>query len=354
MPWLLFALPSGAIADRADRRWLMVGADLVRAGTIGLLAVAVLVGRASIPVLLVVFFVTTSADTVFHNASQAALPMVVERDGLPRANARFQTVQIAGTTLVGPPLGGVLFAVAAAAPFAVDAASFLISGTLLSTLRGRLRPERTGDPSTIWADIAEGARWLLGHRVLRTICWVLTLENIVEVAGFVMLVLLAREELGLDARGYGLLLASFAVGGLGGAAVAERLHQRVGDAGSLVGSTAGMAGAWALLAAITRPVLAGLTLAVYGFAAVWWNVVTASFRQAVVPERLQGRVNSAYRLASWGATSLGAAAGGVVAAALGLRAVYAGAAAVVALLAVILWWRLDAAAFAAARQAAPS
>jgi MFS family permease len=172
LPWLLFALPSGAIADRADRRWLMVGADLVRAGTIGLLAVAVLVGRASIPVLLVVFFVTTSADTVFHNASQAALPMVVERDGLPRANARFQTVQIAGTTLVGPPLGGVLFAVAAAAPFAVDAASFLISGTLLSTLRGRLRPERTGDPSTIWADIAEGARWLLGHRVLRTICWV--------------------------------------------------------------------------------------------------------------------------------------------------------------------------------------
>jgi hypothetical protein len=113
-----------------------------------------------------------------------------------------------------------------------------------------------------------------------------------------------------------------------------------------------MAGAWALLAATTRPVLAGLALAMYGFAAVWWNVVTASFRQAVIPERLQGRVNSAYRLANSGATSLGATAGGVVAAALGLRAVYAGAAAVVALLAVILWWRLDAAAFAAARQAA--
>jgi len=354
LPWLLFALPSGAVADRTDRRRLMVGADLVRAACLGLLAVVVLTGRASIPVLLVVFFVTTSADTVFHNAAQAALPMVVDRDGLPRANARFQTVQIAGTTLVGPPLGGVLFAAAAAAPFAVDAASFAVSGALLATLPGRLRPERTGDPSTIRADIAEGARWLLGHRVLRTICWVLTLENIVEVAGFVMLVLLARQELGLDARGYGLLLAGFAVGGLGGAAVAERLHRRVGDAGSLVGSTAGMAGAWALLAAATRPVLAGLALVAYGFAAVWWNVVTASFRQAVVPERLQGRVNSAYRLASWGASSLGAAAGGVVAASLGLRAVYAGAAVVIALLAVVLWWRLDAAAFAAARQVAAS
>jgi predicted MFS family arabinose efflux permease len=190
--------------------------------------------------------------------------------------------------------------------------------------------------------------------VLRTICWVLTLENIAEVAGFVMLVLLAREALGLDARGYGLLLASFAVGGLLGAAVTERLHRQAGDAGSVVGATVGMAGAWALLAVTTSSAVAGVALALYGFAAVWWNVVTASFRQAVVPERLQGRVNSAYRLASWGASSLGAAAGGLVAAALGLRAVYAGAAVLVALLAVILWRRLDAAAFAAARQAAAS
>jgi len=183
---------------------------------------------------------------------------------------------------------------------------------------------------------------------------VLTLENIAEVAGFVMLVLLAREALGLDARGYGVLLASFAVGGLLGAAVTERLHRQVGDAGSVVGATVGMAGAWALLAATTSPVVAGLALSLYGFAAVWWNVVTASFRQAVVPERLQGRVNSAYRLASWGASSLGAAVGGLLAAALGLRAVYAGAAVLVALLAVILWRRLDTAAFAAARQAAVS
>jgi hypothetical protein len=87
---------------------------------------------------------------------------------------------------------------------------------------------------------------------------------------------------------------------------------------------------------------------------VWWNIVTASFRQAVVPERLQGRVNSAYRLASWGASPLGAAAGGLVAATFGLRAVYAGAAVLVALLAVILWRRLVAAAVAAARQAAAS
>jgi hypothetical protein len=92
--------------------------------------------------------------------------------------------------------------------------------------------------------------------------------------------------------------------------------------------------------------------AMYGLAAVWWNVVTVSFRQAVVPERLQGRVNSAYRLVSWGTLSVGAAAGGVVAAPLGLRPLYAGAAVVLLALAGLAWRLLDAGSFAAARAAA--
>ena len=139
-------------------------------------------------------------------------------------------------------------------------------------------------------------------------------------AGLAMLVLLAQDVLGLDARGYGLLLACLAVGGMLGGTVAARLHRRLGDQGSVVGSTLLMGAAWALLAATDLPVVAGAGVALYGLAAVWWNVVTVAFRQAVVPERLQGRVNSAYRLVSWGTLSVGAAAGGLVAAQLGLRA----------------------------------
>ena len=353
LPWLLFALPSGAVADRADRRWLMVGSDVVRAACLCLLALAVLAGRASIPALAAVFFVTTAAQTLFHNASQAALPMVIDRDRLPRANARFQTVQIVGSELAGPALGGLLFAAVAPVPFAVDAASFAVSAGLLAMLPGRLRPHRDPDAhTTLRADIAEGARWLLSHRVLRTICWVLAAENLVEMAGFAMLVLLARQVLDLGPGGYGLLLTGLAVGGLVGAALAERLHRRLGDAASLVGSTVAMAVAWALLAATVIPVLAGVAVATYGLAAVWWNAVTASFRQAVVPEQLQGRVNSAYRLVTWGAASVGAAAGGLVAAQVGLRALYAGAAILVGLLAVVIRRLLDAAAFTTARQAA--
>jgi MFS family permease len=361
LPWLLFALVSGAVADRADRRRLLVGADLVRTASLVLLAVAVAGGRASVLLLVAVFFVTASAETVFDSAWQATLPMVVDRGDLPRANSWMQTVEFTGNGLVGPALGGVLFAAAAAAPFAVDAVSFAVSALLLATLPGRFRAAGpapgpagpSGSRPTLRADIAEGVRWLLGHRVLRTICWLLAIENIVEMAGFAMLVLLAQEVLGLDARGYGLLVACLAVGGVLGGAVAARLHRRLGDQGSVVGSVLLMAAAWAVLAATARPVVAGAGVALYGLAAVWWNVVTISFRQAVVPERLQGRVNSAYRLVSWGTLSIGALAGGAVVARFGLRALYGAAAAIVLGLAVLAWRLLDPGSFAAAREAAP-
>jgi MFS family permease len=162
-----------------------------------------------------------------------------------------------------------------------------------------------------------------------------------------------RSPTGPTAGGYGLLLACLAVGGVLGGAVAERLHRRLGDHGSVVGSIVAMAACWALLAVTGLPVVAGAAIALYGLAAVWWNVVTVSFRQAVVPERLQGRVNSAYRMVSWGTLSVGAAAGGLVAAEFGLRRLYAGAAVVMVLLAALAWLLLDGAAFAAARRAAP-
>lgn len=361
LPWLLFALVSGAVADRADRRRLLIGADLVRTASLVLLAVAVAGGRASVLLLVAVFFVTAIAETVFDSAWQATLPMVVDRGDLPRANSWMQTVELTGNGLLGPALGGVLFAAAAAAPFAVDAVSFAVSALLLATLPGRFRAAgpapgpagASGSRPTLRADIAEGVRWLLGHRVLRTICWLLAIENIVEMAGFAMLVLLAQDVLGLDARGYGLLVACLAVGGVLGGAVAARVHRRLGDQGSVVGSILLMAAAWAVLAATARPVVAGAGVALYGLAAVWWNVVTISFRQAVVPERLQGRVNSAYRLVSWGTLSIGAAAGGAVVARFGLRALYGAAAAIVLGLAVLAWRLLDPGSFAAAREAAP-
>jgi MFS family permease len=354
LPWLLFALVSGAVADRADRRRLMVAADLVRVASLAVLTAAVLGGRASIPALVALFFVNAAAETVFDTAWQSTLPMVVDRDDLPRANGWLQTIEFAGNGLLGPALGGVLFAAAAAAPFAVDAASFGVSALLLATLPGRFRAAgpAAGHRPTLRADIAEGVGWLLGHRVLRTICWVLAIENIIEMAGFAMLVLLAQDVLGLDARGYGLLLACLAVGGVLGGTVAARLHRRLGDQGSVVGSILLMSAAWSLLAASDLPVVAGAGVALYGLAAVWWNVVTVSFRQAVVPERLQGRVNSAYRLVSWGTLSVGAAAGGLVAAQLGLRALYTGAAVVLLALAALAWRLLDAGSFAAARTAA--
>jgi hypothetical protein len=112
------------------------------------LTAAVVSGRASIPALVALFFVNATAETVFDTAWQSTLPMVVDHDDLPRANGWLQTIEFAGNGLLGPALGGVLFAAAAAAPFAVDAASFGVSALLLATLPGRFRaagPAATSD-----------------------------------------------------------------------------------------------------------------------------------------------------------------------------------------------------------------
>ncbi|HEY6591934.1 MAG TPA: MFS transporter [Actinomycetota bacterium] len=281
LPWLLFALVSGAVVDRSDRRRLMVGADLVRVVGLAGLTAAVVGGRRSRP--------------WWRCSSSTPPPRRCSTPPGRRPCPWWSTAM----TCPGPTAGSRRSSSPATGSSALPSAGCCSPPP---------RPPRS--PSTR----------------------------------------LAQDVLGLDARGYGLLLACLAVGGVLGGTVAARLHRRVGDQGSVVGSILLMSTAWALLAATTLPVVAGAGIALYGLAAVWWNVVTVSFRQAVVPERLQGRVNSAYRLVTWGTLSVGAAAGGVVAAQLGLRFLY-GVAAVV-LLAGLAWRLLDAGSFAAARTAA--
>ena len=356
LPWLLFALVSGAVADRADRRRLMVGADLVRVASLAVLTAAMLGGRASIPALVALFFVNAAAETVFDTAWQSTLPMVVDHDELPRANGWLQTIEFAGNGLLGPALGGVLFATAAAAPFAVDAVSFGLSALLLATVPGRFRAAgpAAGRRPTLRADIAEGVRWLLGHRVLRTICWVLAIENIVEMAGLAMLVLLAQDVLGLDARGYGLLLACLAAGAMLGGTVAARLHRRLGDQGSVVGCRLDPADERRLGAAgghrpagggrgRRRPLRAGRGVVERGH-----DLVPPERGPRAAPGPGQQRLPAG----QLGHPVGRAAAGGLVAAQLGLRALYAGAAVVLLALAALAWRLLDAGSFAAARTAA--
>jgi MFS family permease len=147
LPWLLFALVSGALVDRLDRRRLMAAVDTLRSAAVSFLGVAVLFDFAGLTLMYTVFFFVGTAETLFDTASVSVLPAVVPKEDLQKANGRLYSAQILANNMAGPPLGGFLFASAAALPFLLDAATFAAAAALVLTLRGsfRVRPAETAE-----------------------------------------------------------------------------------------------------------------------------------------------------------------------------------------------------------------
>jgi MFS family permease len=324
LPWLLFALLSGALADRLDRKRTMVMVDAFRMLVLAALAVTVLTGNESVALLALVAFTLGSAETLFDNAAQSILPNLVHRDALEIANGRMYAAEIVSNQFIGPPLGAFLFAATAAAPFLLDAGSFGIAALVVLGLRGSFRPVRDLAAEqarpTIRADIAEGLRWLRHHQLLRSLAVVLGVINLVDAAAVAVFVLYALEVLGLSQEGYGVLLTAGGVGALVGSLAARSLSTKVGPGSFLIIAVFGIGIATLLPAVWTSPVSAGISIASMGAISVGWNVVTVSLRQAIVPDELLGRVNGAYRLVGLGFMPIGALLGGLLARTYGLRA----------------------------------
>ena len=320
LAWLLFSLHAGAIIDRLDRRFLMGYVDFFRAALIGFLGVAVLLDFAGIPLLYAVFFLIGAAEPLFDNASVAVLPAVVDRQELHKANGRLFAAQIVMGDFVGPPFGGFLFATAAALPFLLDAGTFAAAAALVLALRGRFRVERPEGvaATTLLQEIGEGLRWLLGHRLILALALVLGVAGFAVMGVFSILVLYAQEILGLGGVGYGVLMTAFAAGGVAGGFLAERVSGLLGTGRTISVIFLLEAAAFATLALTTNPFLAGAMIALDALAGTVWNVVTISLRQELIPERLLGRVFSAFRMVGFGGMALGALASGLLAREFGL------------------------------------
>src|SRR5918998_846615 len=168
-----------------------------------------------VPLLYVVFFALGTAETLFDNAAVSILPDVVPKEQLARANGRLLGAQMVANELVAPPLGGLLFATAAAVPFLLDAGSFAAAAALVAAMSGRFRVERPEGtaPTTLRSEIAEGVRWLARHRLLRILAVAIALMNLTLSATLSISVLYAQERLGLGPGRHGLLPSSRAVRG---------------------------------------------------------------------------------------------------------------------------------------------
>ena len=332
LPWLLFALPVGAIADRVDRRTAMLVANVGRAVVVTLLTLVFATGLASIWLLYAAAFVVGIAEVLYDTTAQSVLPQVVAKDALPRANARLQGVEIATNQFVGPPLGGWLVGIAVALAVGAPAALWVLAVGALAAMPGRYRPGRDddGDRSPLLralrGDIREGLGFLLGNRVLRSLALMTGLANLASAASGAVFVLFAvgpGSRMGLTEPQFGLLTTASAAGAILGSLVAGQVTARLGRARSIALAMVTfvvMAGTPALTAS---PWLVGTAWALGGLGVMVWNVIVVSLRQAITPDALLGRVNSCYRLLAWGTMPVGALVGGAIGEAFGLRAVFA-------------------------------
>src|SRR5215207_4958382 len=229
LPWLLFALFSGALADRLDRRLMVVAADTFRAVVLGALGFAVLLDASPLWAVYVVLFLMGTAETLADNASGALLVTAVPKEHLGMANARLYLTGTIGNQLVGPSIGALLFAVAAGVPLLLNAVTFAAAAALMS--RVSIRPPLSdGTPRTaLWLDVREGVRWLWNHAGVRTVALAILVMNITLVAAFATWVLYAKQRLGLSDTQYGLLVSGPAVGALAGMPVYHFLEPRVGS-----------------------------------------------------------------------------------------------------------------------------
>ncbi|WP_280400187.1 MFS transporter [Nocardia carnea] len=312
LPWLLFALLSGAVSDRLDRRRLIVVVDVLRAVLVGGLAIAIATGTVSLVLLYCTLFLMGIGETLADTAVAGRLPAVVPADLLPAANARLGFTFSVINMWLAKPVGGWLFALSAAVPFGANAATFVLAAMIAATMRPH-SPPPPAESTGLWRDIREGVEWLWRHRRLRALILTMGVMQIPFCAAFATFVLYARDRLGLAEVGFGLLLTAHAAGALAGSALAARLERRLGLTLLLRAGLIAETATHLVLALTTNAWVAGATLAAFSVHAAIWGVVVATVRQREVPERLQGRIVSVHNLLDVTGVAAGTLLGGFLA-----------------------------------------
>lgn len=341
LPPLVFGLYAGALADRLDRRLIVVTVDLLRAVVLVLLTLAVATDVVSIWLVLVAMFLLGTAEVFADNTSATLMPMLVQRDDLPVANARLTSGFITVNQLAGPPIGAALFALGHAAPFATQAVLVALGAVLVS--RVALPPHGRGPaPDThIRQDIAEAFRWVLHNAAVRTLVLTIFVFNITFGAAWSVLVLYATERLGMGPIGFGLLTTVSAVGGLIGTLSYGWITRRVSLGNlmriGLVFETFTMLS----LALTTAPWVAMLIFFAFGAHAFIWGTTSLTVRQRTVPTELQGRVGSVNLVGVFGGLVIGSGIGGVLAQHWGVTAPFWFAFVGSAVFVVLIWGQLS-------------
>ena len=323
LPFLLFTLPAGVWVDRVSRRLVLIVGDFGRAVLLATIPLAYVFDALTLAQLYVVSFLVGILTVFFDVAYQSYLPSLVSRDQLVEGNSKLQ-VTVSGAQGAGPAIGGGLIQLLTA-PYAVfaDAFTFVASGWFSAAIKKREDvAARSETRQSMWTDLKEGLRHVLKHPYLRPQAICTSTSNFFGSMAFALLLVYAARVWDMSAGLVGVGLGLGSVGWLLGALYVSRLQLRFG-----VGTTTLLAAAlfgppWLLIPfaphSFPLPFLVG-ALVIGGFGGVVYNITQVSLRQAITPERLQGRMNAVMRFLVWGSLPLGSLVGGALASTIGLR-----------------------------------
>ncbi|WP_330437651.1 MFS transporter [Micromonospora sp. NBC_00821] len=333
LPWLLFALPAGALADRVDRRRLIMTMAAARALLLAVLVGAVLVDALPLAGLYAGALLLGTAEVFADTTRMSVVPMVIPRSRMESAFATLTATETAANEFIGPPLGGLLAAAGLAVALGAGGVGYAGALLALAVMTGHYRSSGHPGPRAklpgLRVDIREGIRYVWQARILRSLllvagaasgCWAAWMAVIAVYA-------IAPGPMNLSHAEYGLLIGALGVGGVVGASAAPFLTRRLGRRVVLAASMASFAVLLAAPAITSSPRLVAAATVLGGAGSGAWNVTYSSLRALVVPDEMMGRYSGVSRLTSWGSMPLGALAAGLTAELVSVRAVFWGAAA---------------------------
>ena len=310
LPFALLCLPVGALVDRWDRKRVMILSDAGRAIALGSIPVALALGHLTYVQLALVSLIEGSLFVFFNLAESACIPHVVAKEQLTSATGQNE-VLYSLSAMVGPALGPILYGLGSAVPFLADAVSYGVSMFSLYFIRTRFQEERDAAASNLWAEIGEGLTWLWHNQLIRFLA-ALTLGLTVPCSGYVLVLIVLAQHMHASNAVIGLIFACGGIGSIAGSLMASPLQKRFGFGRVMIVTTWIWVLSWLFYALAPNPLMLGLANAVSFIVVPIYMVVQYSYRLAMIPDHLQGRVNSVFRLIAFGGQPLGIALTGIL------------------------------------------
>jgi MFS family permease len=318
LPWLLFAIPIGAIVDRVDRRYIFAGANASRSAVVGVLALLIALDHVTIFWLLAAAFVIGVCEVAADTTAQSLIPQILEEKDFEKGNSRLQISETVIQGFIGAPISGFIYAAAIYLPFFINSLCFAISALFALTIPVKYLQDvrQEGEEKTerrFVADMKFGIAYLFHQKVLRRLVVTTATIGLCYSMGSATMVLFIIKELGLQERFFGVILAIQGVGAILGALVASRTSSKFGRSQvmtfAIVASSAVL-----LIQGFSPNIYIFVALATFGgFVISQWNILLMATYQTVIPKELYGRIHGTRRTLVWGAMPLGSLLGGVLA-----------------------------------------